>query len=452
MAEIKKLTAVVEAEDRTAEGFKSVESRLSSVQGKIQDMQPAFKKMAAVGTVAFAGIAAGAAVAVKAIIEQEKAHRQLEHAVVGVSKGTKAQVEEIKNLADALEKKSGVDADALKMGAAQLSTFGLQTSTVVTLTKTLADLTVNQKGLTASGDDYVASANIMAKVLQGQFGILEKSGIRFTELQQEIILTGTESEKASAIIEGLNQNLRETTDTIAGSTEAQMAILKARIDDVKKSVGKGLTPALGKLMETVKPVIERIAVWTEQHPELTGKIILAAGAVAGLVAVVGTLGMLLPGIITMFTLLAGPVGIVIAIIGLLALTIRNVVTIYETLRTKSAEVWDGMKILAGEAIDWILGKLRPLMNLIDKVRSGWSAIRGVSSPLSLLSNISQSSGSASREGISAEMSSPGPTNVFNFNSAVAGDDGIRKIINQTMHVVDRQSTLQSFSSVQTPAF
>jgi hypothetical protein len=45
--------------------------------------------------------------------EVERAGRQLERTIIDVSKGTAEQVKEVKALTLALEKKSGVDAEAL---------------------------------------------------------------------------------------------------------------------------------------------------------------------------------------------------------------------------------------------------------------------------------------------------------------------------------------------------
>ena len=195
-----RLSIIVDAQDKAS-------ATLTGITGKLKDMQPAFKTMAVAGTAAFGAITAIAITSVKAYQEAERSTRQLEHAILDISKGTRAQVTEIDALSKSLQKKVGIDGDALKAGAAQLSTFGLQAKSVVTLTKSLADLTVNQNGITASSDQYVQSANMIAKALNGQFGILEKSGIRFTEAQKNTILLGTETEKTAAVIEGFNQNL-----------------------------------------------------------------------------------------------------------------------------------------------------------------------------------------------------------------------------------------------------
>ena len=71
--------------------------------------------------------------------------------------------------------------------------------------------------------------------MRGEFGALQKMGIRFTEHQQELINTGTETEKVSALQEGLAQNLRETTDTVGG-VDVQMAKFKRTMEDMSENV------------------------------------------------------------------------------------------------------------------------------------------------------------------------------------------------------------------------
>lgn len=336
------LNIIIKAKDQAS-------ATLDKFKGKLNDMQPAFQKMAAVGTASFLAISAVAYKSLGAYAEVERANRQLEHAVIGVSKGTKEQVEQIQKLTQALQKKAGIDADSLNMGVAQLSTFGLQSKSVIELTKSLADLTVNQNGVNATGDQYIASANIMAKAMRGEFGMLQKMGIRFTEHQQEIIKTGTEMEKVAAIQEGFAQNLRETTDTLGG-VDLASAKLKRTMEDIQENIGKALVPAFAKLAEKLQPIIDRFATWAENNPDLLAKIIMIAGAIAGLVAVVGFLGMALPAVIAGFTLLAGPIGIVIGIIAALGWTIMNIIKIYQMLRDDSDLIWEGIKIIISEKI------------------------------------------------------------------------------------------------------
>lgn len=350
---------------------------LNKVKGSMENLQPAFQKMAAVGTAAFAGLAVIAGKSLTAFAEVERSQRQLEHAVIGVSKGTAEQVVEIERLTDALEKKAGVDSDSLKMGVAQLSTFGLQSKSVVELTKSLADFTVNQNGVNASADQYVQSANTIAKALNGQFGILEKSGIRFTALQQKIIETGTETEKVAALQEGLAQNLRETTDTVNG-LDVSMAKGRRTMENIQESLGKALVPAFNALMEKVQPLITKFSEWADKNPELFAKIMLIAGAISGLVAVVGLLGMALPPIIAGFTLLLGPVGLVILALAALSAAVYLIIKNWDEIKEKTLAVWN-------EITSFLNGVWNGIKAVINTVWSGivsyftevWNIISGI---------------------------------------------------------------------------
>ena len=341
MADVK-VGVTLEAQDKASQTIASFEKNLSGVQGRLEGMAPTFTKMSLAGTAAFAAISGVVGKALGDFAEAERSQRQLEHAVIDVSKGTKEQVKAISDLSDALQKKSGIDGDALSMGAAQLSTFGLQSKSVVDLTKSLADLTVNQNGVNASGDQYVQSANMIAKAINGQFGVLEKSGIRFTEAQQKMILHGKETEKVAALQQGLAQNLRETTDTLGGADVA-MAKLSRQAGEISESIGAALAPALSKVADAVVPVITKISEWAAANPELTSKIIIVAGAVAGLVAVVGAIGLILPTVIAGFALLFSPITLVVGAVIALGVAFTYLWTHSDEVRQKIVEIWSNVK-------------------------------------------------------------------------------------------------------------
>jgi uncharacterized membrane protein len=350
--------------DNTKAAFASLKKNLDGVTDKMSPMkkdlealEPAFKKMALVGTAAFAGIVGISGKALQAYAEVERSQRQLEHAVVAVSKGTKEQVARINELTAALEKKAGVDADSLNMGVAQLSTFGLSTDAVIGLTKSLADLTVNQSGLNATSDDYIQSANNIAKALNGQFGVLERSGIRFSEAQRNLILYGTETEKVKALQEGFAQNLRETTDTVGG-VDLAMAKLRVTMGNIQENLGKALAPAFAQLAETVQPLVEKLANWAEQNPDLVAKIVLATAAVAGLAVVVGTLALTVG-------LLLSPITLVIAGFAALVAGIYVVSTQWQTLPGILQTVLFPLKVVV-EAVQFLYETITWVFNAVKE--------------------------------------------------------------------------------------
>ena len=347
---------------------------LNNISKSSDKLGTAFKAMAGIGV---AGLGAIGAIAVKTVSDYaavEVANKKLENAVINVSKGTKQQVSDIKELTSALQKKGVVDADSLNVGVAQLSTFGLTTEMVKRLTPALADLTVNQSGVNATTADFEASANTMAKALNGQFGILEKSGIRFTEAQQKLIQFGTEEQRATALIEGFNQNLKYTNDVAMTTFEGKLTNLKNRLGDVSETIGEKLLPVILQLADRLIPIIEKVAVWIEKNPELTLTIAAVVAGIFALLTILGTLGIAVPlittGIVAFGSALAfvaaNPIVIIIAalvaMIAKVALAMKEVGGAKEFFR----QTWDGIKIIFDETIGAIINKIEDFISAIDR--------------------------------------------------------------------------------------
>ena len=342
MAENRELQILITAKDETSK-------KLDGINGKLKDLEPSFKKMATAGSVALGAITAFAVKGISDFGEAEKSAKQLEYAVINVSHATQEQLKQTEALADALEKKGVLDGDGIRMGLAQLSTFGLSNQAVQGLASSLSDLAVNQFGVNASGEQLADTANMIAKALNGQFGVLEKSGIRFTEAQKAIIATGTELEKVKAINEGFQQNLKYTNDVALTTFEGQLAKVKVQLGNVSESIGQALLPIIQNLLTTITPVIQKMLDWATQNPDLIQKIILIGGALAGVVAVVGFLGLVLPSIITGFTILGSILAFLISPIGLIVVSIGALIAVgvmlykhWDEVSAFAKRIWDGI--------------------------------------------------------------------------------------------------------------
>ncbi len=301
------VSVTINAIDKTKEAFASLRSSLTEATSNVDKLKPAFERLAITGGIAFTAISVAAYKSVQAFAEVERAQRQLEHAVIDVSGGTKDQVEQIQKLTLAMENKVGVDSDSIKAGVAQLSTFGLSTRSVIALTKSLTDLTINQDGVNASAQDYIGNANIMAKALNGEFAMLTKMGIRFTEAQQEMIKHGSETQKVATIQQGFAQNLRETTDTVGG-VDVATARLRVQFGNLSENIGQALAPAFGKIASALADMLTNINKFVEQNPNFVRIVLIGGGAIAALATSVGSLGLA-------FLAIRGTLGIVGAALG-----------------------------------------------------------------------------------------------------------------------------------------
>jgi phage-related protein len=350
---------IFNAEDKTKAAIDKVQKNLDAAEKKTEALKKGFGAAAIAGTAAFAAIAAIGVKAIRDYGDAQKAATQLEYAVMNITKATREQYEATSALADALERKGVLDGDNIKVGLAQLSTFGLSNAAVQGLAGSLADLAVNQYGVSASGEQLADTANMMAKALRGDFGILQKSGIRFTEAQQAIIKTGTEMEKVAAINEGFQQNLKYTNEVALGTFEGQLAKVNVQLGNVSEGIGKALLPAVSKILTAITPVVEKMIAWIEAHPRLTAAILGITAGLAALTAVVGTLGIA----VLAFQAVAWPI---VGIIALIVLGIAGLVAIGIALYTN----WDTITAFAATAWGSVRDTISSVMSAISGAISG----------------------------------------------------------------------------------
>lgn len=369
---------------------------LAGISGNLKNLEPQFKKMAIAGTAGLGAVTALAAKSIKDFSGAESAAKQLEHAVLNVSHATVEQLQATSALADELERKGVLDGDNIKMGLAQLSTFGLSNDAVRNLGGSLADLAVNQYGVNASGEQLSGTANMIAKALNGQFGVLEKSGIRFTEAQQKMIMYGSEMEKVKAINEGFAQNLKFTNDVALKTTEGQFAKTAVQVGNLSESIGAALTPAFNSLLQAINPFIEKAVQWATENPKLVITVMALVAGISGLLVVVGTLGLVIPAVIagatalgTAFTFMLGPIGLIILAIAALTTVGYLIYTHWEEIKQFFIKYWEAILIIFTGPLGLIVVAVVRNWELIknstkaiwggisDFFKSVWSGITGI---------------------------------------------------------------------------
>lgn len=342
-------------------------AKLEGLQGTLQGMSGTLKTVGAVGATVFAGISALAIKSIADYADAEKSALALKHAVLDVTHATQEQYQATSDLADALEKKGVLDGDNIKMGLAQLSTFGLSNDAVRKLGGSLSDLAVNQFGVSASGEQLSDSANMIAKALNGQFGVLEKSGIRFTDAQKNMIKFGTEMQKVDAINQGFAQNLKYTNEVALQGIDGQVAKTKVQMGNLSEAIGSALEPALLALLTAITPVIEKFVAFATAHPKLIAGILAIVAGLAGLVAVLATVAI---GIATV-TLVASPwlliIGAIILAVGALVFAGVELYKNWDNIKELLKILWADLKVYFKSGVDAIIGYFQPLISLVEQV-------------------------------------------------------------------------------------
>lgn len=314
-------------------------TQLAGLEKSVRSLQPAFKTMAVAGGAAFTAVSAFAATAIASAQEAEKVQAQL-NATLASTKGVAGVTKDMAlELASAMQKQTTYNDEAVLSAENLLLTFTNISKDVFPDTlQAVLDMS------TALGQDLKSSAIQVGKALQDPIlgvSALRRVGVNFTEAQQEVIKTMVESGRT---MEAQRYILRELNTEFGGSAAAQaqtyagkMQQLNNQLDDVKETIGMALIPVLSDLLKQVVPVVERFAQWAQENPETIKNIVLVGGALSGVVATVGTLGLLLPPVIAGVKGLAAAFMYIATSPGLIALTAAAaaLIAVYESyLKTK----------------------------------------------------------------------------------------------------------------------
>jgi hypothetical protein len=233
---------------------KQVDTNLGS---KFKSVMPSFKTIAVAGTAAFTAVSAALYKSVQAAIDQEAEQNRLRQILKTTTNATDDQIDSLNKQAQALQNVGVVSAGTTSVVQAQLATFDLSVDTIKTLTPAILDYVTAEKGAGATAEDFKSSTNGLAQALQGNFASLTKTGFVLDDATKKTIKSGTESERAAALVavlgstyEGFNASLRDTP-------EGQIQALQNDFNDLSTAVGLALLPALassiGFLNDSVVP-------------------------------------------------------------------------------------------------------------------------------------------------------------------------------------------------------
>ncbi len=300
MATETRLSIVVDAQDKAS-------ATLQGIKGKVQDMQPAFKTMALAGTVAFGAISYAMKDAIDSANESAKVQAQLQAVLKSTGNAAGLFAEDINDQSAALQKLTTYNDEAIGSMQNTLLTFtNIKGAVFQETVPAILDLA------TAMGTDLNGAAIQVGKALndpvQG-ISALTRVGVTFSDAQKAVIenlvKTGQTAKAQQVIIAELNKEFGGSAAAQAKTFAGQMQQLANRFDDIKEKVGGALIPIITNLLAKVTPIIEKIADWVDKNPELTAQIMIIAAAISGLIAILGTIGLVMPAVAAGFALVTG---------------------------------------------------------------------------------------------------------------------------------------------------
>ena len=167
-----------------------------------------------------------------------------------------------------------------------------------------------------------------------------------------------------------------SADKAARFTDS-LTLLKGSMQGVMLEIGEQLAPHLATLAEKVSVVVANVSAWMKENPKLTQVLVIVAGAVGAVLAVLAPLLILLPGIVAIapavgaaWAVMVGPVGWAIGLIVALGVAWA---TNLGGIRDKTKEIFEKLGELFRSKLGWILpGGV--FVKALFYVKDNWDAI------------------------------------------------------------------------------
>ena len=160
-------------------------------------------------TLPIAGVVTALGLMVRGAIDAESSQARLKKLLTNTAGATKSEIDLLIKQASALEKVGVASKNNIITTMSQLATFDLTGSTISKLTPAILDYVLAEKGAAATSDDFKSMTNGLAQALNGQFGSLSRIGFVLDEETKKKIKSGTESERAAALVQVLNSTYKD---------------------------------------------------------------------------------------------------------------------------------------------------------------------------------------------------------------------------------------------------
>lgn len=246
---------------------------LKRVEKETEALDEALTKVSVASGVAFAALTAGVYKSVEALNVEARSLVEVNQALQNQGLYTDALAKSYRDVAEAIESKTGVDADAISSAQATAQTIIGRTALTEALTRATVDFAVQTK--TA----MPAAFEVVARGIQGNVRGLQAYGIHIEEGL-------TKQERYARIVEILRQRYDGAAEAVANTTGSTIK-LDAAFGNLVKKIGAQFAPTFDKLVGSLTSFLQYI----EKSPE----ILNFAGAL-------GTAGIAVTGLLTSFAL------------------------------------------------------------------------------------------------------------------------------------------------------
>lgn len=200
----------------------------------------------------------------KAFADAEKSQAMLDDAWKRFPKTADTNIEALRKYNQALQRKTGADADDVAAGQASLAMYNLTGQQIKDTTPLLVDYA------TKTGKDMPTAAKTMGKALLGNTKALKDMGISYKS-------TGDPAKDYANIMGLLKEKVGGYAESVPDA-EKKSKILAASFGDLQEKVGEKLQPAMLALVDAGQGVLD----WLERNPEMVEGVSTAFGALGNM--------------------------------------------------------------------------------------------------------------------------------------------------------------------------
>ncbi len=391
-----KLQIVVDAQNRTQGTFNALQNNLDGVKKSYHGLQNTLAGVGAAGTTALAGIG----LLTKGAISAGAGFEQTQIAFTTMI-GSAEKAQKTLNDLSQFAARTPFELTQLEEASKRLLAYGVTADDLIPTLRMLGDISAGV-GMDKLPQLILAFGQVRAATkltgmelrqfseagvpllgtLADQLGVTEAQVLEMVSAGQ-IGFPAVQQALASLTGEGGRFfNLMEKQSTSLGGLWSN---LKDQIALTARSIGTELMPYLKPLVEQLIEVAQAVGEWVKANPQLAAAILIAALALTALLAVLLPIALALPGLIMLWGLLTTvtlasliPFGLVIAILAALGFALYNIYQIIQTVSEGWEDIWLGIKIIAADAANAVIGTVEGMINfIIDGVNTAIRAINKV---------------------------------------------------------------------------
>jgi hypothetical protein len=336
--------------------------------------------------------------------EAEKTNKATEAAIRATGGAAHVSADQVKELADQLMRKTGIDDETIKSGTNMLLTFrnvrdeaGKDNNIFDQANSTLLDMTAAMTGGNVTSEAMRKQAIQLGKALNDPvagMGALRRVGVTFTAQQQEQIKTMAKSGNLLGAQKLILAELNKEFGGAAAAYATPMKRLKASMTELAESAGTALLPVLNSLatwlMNVGIPALVAFGGWVARNRAWVVPLVGAVGSFVTTLYLlskafeVATLAAKLFGVTLELGL--GPVSLIIA--GLIAVGVGLYLlwTRSRTFRVIVEAAFNGVKFAVMAVVNWFAGPFTRFFTvqipgvftwLLRWLRANWPLIVGI---------------------------------------------------------------------------